>query len=354
MLDNDTDPDGDELIVTGNTDPPHGTAVCDQFGQCNYSADAGHLGSDSFGYTISDGNGGTDSATVHVTVVANSPPVAGDDTLTTKQNTQGPRSCSTTTATRTTTSSPSPATPIHRTAPRPATPFGSCTYTPDAGYLGPDAFDYTVSDGTATDTGTVDVTVVANSPPVAVDDTLTTKQDTQGTAFVLSNDDDPDFDVSERDRQHGPAARHRTCDQFGQCNYTPDAGYLGPDSFDYTLSDGTATDTGTVNVTVVANSPPVAGDDALTTKQDTPRRTSSSSTTTPTRTATPSRSPATPTPRTAPRAATPSAPACTRRTRATSGRTASTTPSPTEPPPTRARSTSPWSRTRLPSPSTTR
>jgi len=76
VLDNDTDPDGDALIVTGNTDPPHGNAVCDQFGQCDYTPDGGYLGSDGFDYTVSDGNGGTDVGTVHVSVVANSPPVA--------------------------------------------------------------------------------------------------------------------------------------------------------------------------------------------------------------------------------------------------------------------------------------
>ena len=34
---------------------------------------------------------------------------------------------------------------------------GSITYTPDAGYLGPDSFTYTVNDGTLSDTGTVSV-----------------------------------------------------------------------------------------------------------------------------------------------------------------------------------------------------
>src|SRR5580765_2220316 len=271
VLDNDTDPDGDALIVTGNTDPPHGNAVCDQFGQCDYTPDGGYLGSDGFDYTVSDGNGGTDVGTVHVSVVANSPPVAVDDTLTTKLNTQGTAFVldndtdaddDTLTVTRNTD-------PPHGTATCGAS--GSCTYTPDAGYLGSDTFDYTVSDGTATDTGTVNVTVVANSPPVAVDDTLTTKQNAAKDVFVLENDTDANGDAltvtGNTDPPHGTA----TCNSFGSCTYTPDAGYLGPDAFDYTVSDGTATDTGTVDVTVVANSPPVAVDDTLTTKLNTQR-----------------------------------------------------------------------------------
>jgi hypothetical protein len=269
VLDNDTDPDGDELIVTGSTDPAHGTAVCDQFGDCDYTPVAGYLGSDSFDYTVSDGNGGTDVGTVHVTVVANSPPVAVDDALTTKLGTQETAFVldNDTDADDDTLTVTGNTDPPHGTATCGSS--GSCSYTPDAGYLGSDSFDYTVSDGTAADTGAVDVTVVANSPPVAVDDTLTTKQNTAKSAFVLDNDSDADFDglsvTGNTDPPHGTA----TCDQFGQCNYTPDTGYLGPDSFDYTVFDGTAVDTGTVNVSVVANSPPVAVDDTLTTKRNT-------------------------------------------------------------------------------------
>ena len=41
-------------------------------------------------------------------------------------------------------------------------------YTPDNGYHGIDTFDYTIDDGSATDVRTV--TVIVNTPPVAVDD----------------------------------------------------------------------------------------------------------------------------------------------------------------------------------------
>ncbi len=257
VLGNDTDPDFDVLTVTGNTDPPHGTAACDQFGDCVYTPDAGYLGSDSFDYTVSDGTA-SDTGTVNVTVVANSPPVAVDDALTTKQNAAKTVFVleNDTDANDDTLTIVGSTDPPHGTATCNAS--GSCTYTPDAGYLGPDSFDYTVSDGTATDTGTVNVTVVANSPPVAVDDTLTTKLKTQGTAFVLGNDTDANEDTltvtDNTDPPHGTA----TCNASGSCTYTPDAGYLGTDSFDYTVSDGEATDTGTVNVTVEPPCAPAA------------------------------------------------------------------------------------------------
>ncbi|HEX9822235.1 MAG TPA: Ig-like domain-containing protein, partial [Methylomirabilota bacterium] len=68
VLANDSDPDGDPLTVTAVTDPAHGSAVNNGDGTVTYTPDAGFVGSDSFEYTISDGAGGADSATVSVTV----------------------------------------------------------------------------------------------------------------------------------------------------------------------------------------------------------------------------------------------------------------------------------------------
>ena len=69
VLANDTDPDPDTLTVTSVGNPPHGTATVDPLGVgVHYTPDANYSGSDSFAYSISDGHGGTDSATVNVTV----------------------------------------------------------------------------------------------------------------------------------------------------------------------------------------------------------------------------------------------------------------------------------------------
>jgi hypothetical protein len=66
VLANDSDPDGDPLTVTGVTDPPNGTAVNNGDGTVTYTPDCGFFGIDSFDYTISDGQGGTDTGTVTV------------------------------------------------------------------------------------------------------------------------------------------------------------------------------------------------------------------------------------------------------------------------------------------------
>src|SRR4029079_18316592 len=76
---NDSDVDGDTLSVTAVVTPAHGTAVLQGNGNVLYSPDANYNGGDSFTYAISDGQGGTDSASVAMTVTpVNDAPVATD------------------------------------------------------------------------------------------------------------------------------------------------------------------------------------------------------------------------------------------------------------------------------------
>lgn len=67
VIANDSDPNGDTLTVTAVTDPPGGTAVNNGDGTVTYTPDCPVVsGSDTFTYTIDDGNGGTDTALVTV------------------------------------------------------------------------------------------------------------------------------------------------------------------------------------------------------------------------------------------------------------------------------------------------
>lgn len=83
VLANDSDPDGDPLSITSVGIPSHGTATI-VGDRVRYDPDPGYSGTDGFTYTISDGHGGTASATVTVEVRhVNHPPVAYDDKYTT-------------------------------------------------------------------------------------------------------------------------------------------------------------------------------------------------------------------------------------------------------------------------------
>ena len=67
VLSNDTDDDGDPLTVAIEDDPTNGTAITDGT-VVTYTPNSGFSGSDSFTYLINDGNGGTDTGEVTVTV----------------------------------------------------------------------------------------------------------------------------------------------------------------------------------------------------------------------------------------------------------------------------------------------
>ena len=68
VLANDRDPDGGALTVTGTSTPAHGTATVEADGSVTYQPERSFRGSDTFTYTIADAAGGTDTATVSVTV----------------------------------------------------------------------------------------------------------------------------------------------------------------------------------------------------------------------------------------------------------------------------------------------
>jgi hypothetical protein len=88
VLANDSDADADALIIDlfDTTTANGGTITDNGAGTLIYTPAAGWYGTDTFGYTISDGNGGYDSASVTITVQSEDPPV-NQYTLTT--STQG-------------------------------------------------------------------------------------------------------------------------------------------------------------------------------------------------------------------------------------------------------------------------
>jgi Bacterial Ig domain/WD40-like Beta Propeller Repeat len=171
VLANDTDPDGDALTVTGNTQGTNGSVTCSADGECTYTPNAGFNGVDSFTYDISDGEGGIDTATVNVTVTpVNDPPDAVDDALTTQENSPGTVNVhandtdpdgDTLTVTGSTDGVNGSVT---------CSAAGDCTYSPNAGFSGSDAFTYTTSDGNGgSDTATVNVTVRREADVTEID-----------------------------------------------------------------------------------------------------------------------------------------------------------------------------------------
>jgi hypothetical protein len=168
VLANDSDPDGDALIVSAyQTSSTQGGAVkCTSVGICTYTPPANFSGSDSFTYTASDGKGGADTAIVTVTVKpVNDPPVAADDAAVTNEdvpvdvavlvNDSDPDGDTLTVSAYEAASAQGGTVKC--------TSAGMCTYASSAGFTGTDTFVYTASDGKG---GSVTAAVTVTVKPV--------------------------------------------------------------------------------------------------------------------------------------------------------------------------------------------
>src|SRR5436305_5580403 len=83
VLANDTDVEGDTLSVASVTQGAHGTVAINPDKTVKYTPAANYNGSDSFTYTVSDGNGGTATGTVAIKVTpVHDAPVANADSAT--------------------------------------------------------------------------------------------------------------------------------------------------------------------------------------------------------------------------------------------------------------------------------
>ena len=277
VLANDTDIEGDALSVVDFEQPAHGTVSYNGDGTFTYTPDANYHGFDSFNYTISDGEGGTDTATVDITVTSvNDAPEPADDAYETNEDasvTTGNVLANDVDPDGDALTLDGFTQPAHGEVSY--NDDGTFTYTPDANYNGTDSFTYVVADEQgALSSATVTITVNAvNDGPEAAADSVTTDEDTQVvTGDVLDNDTDLDGDTLTVSGFEQPAHGEVSYNDDGTFTYTPDANYNGTDSFTYTLSDGNGgTDTAVMSITVNAvNDAPDAAGDAATTAEDTP------------------------------------------------------------------------------------
>ena len=256
-------PDGlDEVltvIATGAADSTRGSISFDTDGSYTYTPAPNFFGTITYSYIVTDG---TSSATGVLTITVkpvDDPIAAVDDAAATDEDTpvtidvlandraanpDGPDENLAVTMT----TAPANGTVV-------VNPDGSVTYVSNANFHGTDSFTYTVSDGASTSVGTVSVTVrPVNDPVVAIDDTITTDEDTPVTGNVLTNDNAQNVDTGETltvtagtyTTTHGRI----TITADGAYTYTPAPNYHGQDTFTYTVTDGPTTATGTLTITV--------------------------------------------------------------------------------------------------------
>jgi len=270
VLNNDSDPDvGDTLTVTAvdtsgtvgavRAWDADGSFSYDPNGQFEY-LQAGSSTTDSFTYVVSDGRGGTDTAAVTITIngVNDVPTGISLDNSSVAENQP-----SGTAVGNFSTTDPDIGDTFSYSLVSGEGDDDNASFTIAAGQLQTVAsFDYETKNSYSIRVRTIDsgalyyeealiisVTNV-NDPPVAVDDSDTTPEDTPVTIDVLNNDYDIDGDTLTVDSVT-QGANGSVINNGSNVTYTPDPGFNGTDSFTYTISDGNGgTDTATVTVTV--------------------------------------------------------------------------------------------------------
>ena len=271
-----SDPDGDALTFAITTAPANGaltsiTTINGTSARVTYTPNPGFSGVDTFEFSVDDGRGGVARATVMVTVTAeaNTVPVANDQNVSTTFETPVSFTLNASdadgdTLIYTVLTNPSNGS-LSGTAP-------NLTYTPDAGFSGPDSFTWRVSDGRGgSDTATVNLEVAAagNSAPVATSDSVTTSEDTPASFLLLAAD--PDADALSYIIMSSPA-NGVLSGTAPNLTYTPNTDFNGSDSFTFRVNDGNVnSNIATVSITVTpVNDAPVADGQSVSTPEDTP------------------------------------------------------------------------------------
>ncbi|EMR6828294.1 tandem-95 repeat protein [Vibrio parahaemolyticus] len=142
---------------------------------------------------------------------------------------------------------------------------GKLVFTPAENFNGEATITYIVTDGDLTDEAKVTVTVTpVNDSPVAVDDTVSTQEDTVVTIDVLPNDSDVDGDKLSIQSASVPEAQGKVEIVDGKLVFTPAENFNGHAEITYTVTDGELTDEAKVTVTVnPVNDAPIIKVDAV-------------------------------------------------------------------------------------------
>src|SRR5215204_4349381 len=234
------------LTLTEVYEGTHGMVSLGNDGNITFMPEANFSGDATFRYLGCD-NGSPSQcsvqrATVNVTAV-NDAPVADDQSVTTDEDTAKEVTLTASDVEGEVLGYTIVSAPQHGTL---SGTGANLTYTPEADYNGPDSFTFKANDGIAySDPATVSIAVDAvNDAPVANADTKSTNQDTPlvfAARQLIGNDDEGPANESGQtltltavdQALNGQVSLSTT----GDITFTPDAGFNGQASFEYTVCD---------------------------------------------------------------------------------------------------------------------
>ncbi|NJO98492.1 MAG: tandem-95 repeat protein [Pleurocapsa sp. CRU_1_2] len=279
LFSNDSDVEGDALSISSVDNAVSGTAIVNADGNIEFTPNADFNGIATIDYTVSDGS---DSSTASIEITVNSvndAPLASNDTaaaidedtsitilasdlLSNDSDVEGDSFSITSVNSDNGTAT--------------LNVEGNIEFAPAANFNGTAIFDYTVSDGTNSSKASVELVVnPVNDVLITNSDTVTTDEDTPITILAselfandVNNDIEKSLSVSQISNSTNGTA---VVDAEGNVRFTPAANFKGIASFDYTVTDGTDSETASVEVVVNSvNDAPIANTDTATTNEDTP------------------------------------------------------------------------------------
>jgi gliding motility-associated-like protein len=248
VLENDTDPENNQLTASLVSNPSSGTLDFREDGTYTYTPNATFSGEDSFTYQACDDGSPSACATATVRIFVrpfNHAPQAQVDIFSTEEDQvlEGNVMLNDTDANADdvlTVGTTPVQNPEHGTVTWQVN--GNFVYTPAANFFGTDSLAYQVCDDgepPRCDTAWVIITITPiNDAPVAIDDAFTASEDEVVTGQVLGND----YDIEGSDLVNvaeisGPTSGSLTLLADGTFTYVPRRGFTGEDSFVYQVCD---------------------------------------------------------------------------------------------------------------------
>lgn len=190
ILANDSDVNGDVLTVSLDNGPLNGSVTINADQTITYNPHENYYGEDSFTYTVNDGNGRTDTATVSIIVAAvNDNPEAQNDTASTAYNQAVTIAAAQLLGNDSDIENDTLSIASVQNAQNGSVLLnsdGSVTFTPNSNFSGSASFEYTLSDGNG-GTSTASVSVEVGFPPDETDIIYGTEND---DFLSGTNDDD--------------------------------------------------------------------------------------------------------------------------------------------------------------------
>ncbi len=264
-----TDADDDALtFLPGSVVAEHGTVNINENGSFTYTPNAGYSGPDSFSFKTNDGTSDSPEATVTITVLSQAP-VADAQSFNTDEDTLYSGTLTGSDAdSDDLTFLPGLVEAQHGTVV--INPDGTFTYTPNADFFGTDSFSFKTNDGSSDSAeALVSITINAiNDAPVATPASYSTDKNVtlNGTlAAVDAEGDSVTFAAGTIATQHGVV----NINSDGSFDYTPNAGYVGPDSFSFVANDGNSDGPEATISIMVLSQIPVADTQSFSTIQGT-------------------------------------------------------------------------------------